>query len=108
MPIIDIFSSVIPSKLAASPELAKELTGIIHFDIRGEGGGKWTLDASKPSDWVSEGNSGEAKMTVVCSADDLEKIVSKKLNPQMAAMGGKLKFKPLDMGLAMKLAKLIG
>ena len=30
------------------------------------------------------------------------------MNAQMAAMSGKLKFKPMDMGLAMKLAKLHG
>ena len=31
----------------------------------------------------------------------------KQLNPQVAAMTGKLKFKPMDMGLAMKLGKLL-
>jgi hypothetical protein len=30
------------------------------------------------------------------------------MNAQTAAMTGKLKFKPMDMGLAMKLAKLLG
>ena len=31
----------------------------------------------------------------------------KQLNAQMAAMQGKLKFKPMDMGPAMKLSKLL-
>ena len=42
------------------------------------------------------------------SNDDFVKIKKKELNSQMAAMQGKIKFKPMDMGLAMKLAKLLG
>ena len=45
-------------------------------------------------------------MTVSVSDEDLVKIVAKQLNPQMAVMSGKLKFKPFDMALAMKLGKL--
>ena len=45
-------------------------------------------------------------MTVSMSDEDLVKMVNKQLNPQMAAMNQKLKFKPFDMGLAMKLGKL--
>jgi putative sterol carrier protein len=41
------------------------------------------------------------------SDEDFVKIRQKQLNPQMAAMTGKLKFKPMDMGLAMKLGKLL-
>jgi putative sterol carrier protein len=38
---------------------------------------------------------------------DFIKIRTKQLNANMAAMSGKLKFKPMDMGLAMKLGKLL-
>ena len=41
------------------------------------------------------------------SDQDFLKIKQKQLNPQAAAMTGKLKFKPMDMGLAMKLGKLL-
>jgi putative sterol carrier protein len=46
-------------------------------------------------------------MTVTMSDEDFVKIRTKQLNPQMAAMSGKLKLKPLDMGLAMKLTKIL-
>jgi putative sterol carrier protein len=46
-------------------------------------------------------------MTVTVSDQDFVKIRNKQLNAQMAAMQGKLKFKPMDMGLAMKLGKLL-
>ncbi|RKH64411.1 SCP2 sterol-binding domain-containing protein [Corallococcus llansteffanensis] len=104
----DIIETDIPAVLKEKPELAKDINAIIHFDISGEGGGKWTLDATKAEGWVSEGIQGASKMTVTVSNDDFVKIREKKLNAQMAAMQGKLKFKPMDMGLAMKLAKLLG
>ena len=43
-----------------------------------------------------------------CVDADFLKIVNKQLNANMAAMQGKLKFKPMDMNLALNLGKLIG
>ena len=103
----DILETEIPGVLKAKPELAKEINAIIHFDITGDGGGKWTLDLTKSADWLTSGINGTPKMTISVSNDDFVKIREKKLNAQMAAMQGKLKFKPMDMGLAMKLAKLL-
>ena len=104
----EILETILPENLKAKPELAKDINAIIHFDISGEGGGKWTLDCTKPDNWVSTGANGDSKMTVSMSNDDFVKIKQGKLNSQMAAMQGKIKFKPMDMGLAMKLAKLLG
>jgi putative sterol carrier protein len=104
----DILETDIPKILTEKPELAKDINAIIHFDVSGDNGGKWTLDLTKASDWVSQGLNGASKMTVSMSNDDFVKIREKKLNAQMAAMQGKLKFKPMDMGLAMKLGKLLG
>jgi putative sterol carrier protein len=104
----DIIETEIPGALTQKPELAKDINSIIHFDITGDNGGKWTLDLTKPEGWVSSGANGTPKMTITVSNDDFVKIREKKLNAQMAAMQGKLKFKPMDMGLAMKLAKLLG
>jgi putative sterol carrier protein len=103
----DILETEIPGVLTAKPEMAKDINAIIHFNITGDNGGTWTLDLTKASDWVSTGANGTAKMTITCSAEDFVKIRQKQLNPQMAAMQGKLKFKPMDMGLAMKLGKLL-
>jgi putative sterol carrier protein len=102
-----ILETEIPNLLKSKPELAKEINAILHFNITGDQGGNWTLDLTKDADWVSEGLSGTPKMVITVAADDFVKIRTKQLNPQMAAMTGKLKFKPMDMGLAMKLAKLL-
>jgi putative sterol carrier protein len=104
----DIIETEIPAALKAKPELAKDINSIIHFNITGDGGGNWTLDLTKPADWVASGHNGTAKMTITVSNNDFVAIREKKLKAEMAAMSGKLKFKPMDMGLAMKLAKLLG
>lgn len=104
----DILETDIPNVLKEKPELGKDINAVIHFNVTGDNGGTWTLDLTKSEDWVSTGANGEAKMTITVSNDDFVKIRQKTLNPQMAAMQGKLKFKPMDMGLAMKLAKLLG
>jgi hypothetical protein len=104
-----ILEEQIPSRITAKPELQKDINAVIVFDITGPNGGKWTLDLTKPSDWVSKTADGTTpKMTVVVSDNDFVGISTKKLNSQMAAMSGKLRFKPMDMGLAMKLGKLLG
>jgi putative sterol carrier protein len=104
----DILETEIPNRIKAKPELAKDLNSIIHFNVSGDNGGTWTLDTTKSENWVTAGASGTPKMTISVSNDDFVKIASKQMNAQMAAMQGKLKFKPMDMGLAMKLAKLLG
>jgi len=103
----DILETEIPAALKAKPELAKEINAVIHFNVTGTNGGTWTVDLTKASDWVTSGAQGTPKMTITVSDEDFVKIRTKQLNPQMAAMQGKLKFKPMDMGLAMKLGKLL-
>ena len=103
----DILEQDIPATLQTKPELAKDINAVVHFNVTGDTGGTWTLDATKDSEWVSAGANGEPKMTITVADADFVKIRKKELNPQMAAMQGKLKFKPMDMGLAMKLAKLL-
>ena len=103
----DILETEIPNLLKTKPELATDVNAVVHFNITGDNGGMWTLDCTKSENWVTAGASGEPKMTISISADDFIKLRAKQLNAQMAAMQGKLKFKPMDMGLAMKLAKLL-
>ncbi|MBL8939654.1 MAG: SCP2 sterol-binding domain-containing protein [Archangium sp.] len=108
MAVKDILETEIPKRLTAKPELAKDINAVVHFNISGDGGGEWTLDCTKTEGWVTPGKVGESKMTIMAASADFEKIINKQMNAQMAAMQGKLKFKPMDMALAMKLAKLMG
>jgi putative sterol carrier protein len=102
-----ILETDIPQVIQAKPEIQKEINAVLHFVVTGEQGGTWTVDLTKSADWVSAGAQGTPKMTVTVGDQDFVKIRQKQLNAQMAAMQGKLKFKPMDMGLAMKLGKLL-
>jgi putative sterol carrier protein len=104
-----ILEEDIPKRIAAKPELQQEMNAVIVFDITGPAGGKWTLDMTKTADWVKAGAEGVTpKMTLTASDKDFIAVCTKKLNANMAAVSGKLKFKPMDMNLALKLGKLIG
>jgi putative sterol carrier protein len=103
-----ILEQDIPQVLRDKPELVKDINAVIHFNITGDQGGTWTLDLTRPDNWISSGAQGTPKMTVTVSEQDFVMIRQKQLNAQMAAMQGKLKFKPMDMVLAMKLGKLLG
>jgi len=103
----DILETEIPNLLKSKPDLAKEINAVLHFVVTGDNGGTWTVDLTKADGWVQAGAQGTPKMTITVSNDDFVKIRQKQLNAQMAAMSGKLKFKPMDMGLAMKLGKLL-
>src|SRR5262245_39535610 len=103
----DILETEIPNRIKAKSDLAKDINAVIHFNITGDAGGTWTLDCTKSDGWMTSGANGTPKMVITCSADDFVKISTKQLNATTAAMSGKIKFKPLDMGLATKLGKLL-
>ena len=101
------FEEKIAKKLQDKPEISKAVNASYEFNITGDTGGVWTVDLTKEPGVVSAGSTGAAKCVVTCAAADFLNITSGKMNPQMAFMSGKLKIKG-DMGLAMKLQKVIG
>jgi hypothetical protein len=104
----DIFEKEIPAALLANPKVAKDLNAIIHFNLTGQNGGVWTLDATVVPARITQGATGKPDLTMVVSANDFVKIREKKANPQLLAMQGKLKMTPLNIGLAVKLAQVLG
>ena len=101
------FEEKIAQKLKDKPETSKAVNSIYEFNITGDNGGVWTVEINKDKGAVQAGSTGAAKCIVTAAAPDFMNIVSGKMNPQMAFMSGKLKIKG-DMGLAMKLQKVIG
>jgi putative sterol carrier protein len=101
------FEEKIARKLQDRPDISKAVNSVYEFNITGDNGGVWTVDLTKEPGAVTAGSTGGAKCTVTAATGDFMNIVSGKMNPQMAFMSGKLKIKG-DMGLAMKLQKVIG
>lgn len=81
------------------------LGGTMKFDF-GEDGSVFIDGASEPNS-VTSGEGKKADCTITLSLDTFQKLVTRTLDPTMAFMQGKLKVAG-DMGLAMKLAPLLG
>ena len=103
----DIFEKKIPEAIGKNPALAKDVNAIFQFDVAGPAGGKWILDLTKESEWVSVGENPNPAMTITVTDENFLAIVSGKLNGQMAFMSGKIKFKPMNIALATKLQKVL-
>lgn len=102
-----ILEQEIPQRLAAKPELRRDINAVVVFNITGPSGGEWTLDATGETAVVTAGAGASPKLILTVSDADFVAVFSRRLNAQMAAMSGKLKFKPMDLALAMKLSKLL-
>lgn len=91
------------SRLLANPDTAKKIGGIIKIVVEGAGGGSWLFDCTG-APRVEEGD-GRADCTLWVGAEDLMRIDSGALNPQMAFVQGKIRLAG-DMGLALKLSSV--
>ena len=103
----DIFTDNLPNALKKKGDDVTKVNAIYQFDITGDTGGKWWVDATKSGGDVGEGDNEGAKCTITMTDTDFVDLVTGKLNGQMAFMTGKLKVKG-DMSLAMKLGSILG
>ena len=93
-------------KLGKHKDVRDAFDGVIHLDVTGVGGGKWTADLTKSSDWITKGHAGKPKLTIRAGAKDFIALVKGEKNAQMAVMAGDLSLEPMDLDMAMKLGPL--
>lgn len=98
----------INAALTANPSAASTLNAVFQFDITGDNGGTWVIDAraDKTENFVTEGPSNDAQCTITLKDSDWAGLTNGTLNPMNAFMMGKIKISG-DMGLAMKLQPLL-
>ncbi|MBL8916946.1 MAG: SCP2 sterol-binding domain-containing protein [Archangium sp.] len=94
------------ARLAKNKDVRDAFDGVVHLDITGSGGGAWTADLTKPTDWISRGHEGSPKLTIRAEAKDFTALVKGEKNAQLAVMNGDLTLEPMDLDLAMKLGPL--
>lgn len=76
------------------------------FDLTGDGGGTWQVAVGDGACKVEQGNPNDKpNITITMACGDYLDMITGKLNPQMAFMGGKLKIKG-DMSLALKMQQI--
>ena len=81
----------------------------LFFVLAGSEPGEWYLDMASGKGAIGQGAHPEGKSNVHMSmkSEDFNRMFKGKLKPTLAFMSGKLKIKG-DMGMAMKLEKLMG
>ena len=90
----------------ATPEALEGVETNFFFDISGEGGGQYTVQAEGGALEVMDGQQGDTKCTVKADADQFMSVIRGDTNPMMAVMTGKVKIS--NTGELLKYAKLFG
>jgi putative sterol carrier protein len=85
-----------------------DLNAIYLFNLSGgDAEDSWTVRIVSGQGKVEEGSAEDATCTINVSVENFLAMVSKKANPQMLFMSGKLKVSG-NMGQALKLQKILG
>ncbi len=95
------------TNFAADPGKVEGVNAVYQFVVTGDNGGEWYADTTSDAPSIGEGTHDNPNVTITVGDQDFVDIKSGKLNGQMAFMTGKLKIAG-DMGLAMKLQKILG
>ena len=74
MDIPKLFETDLANALAAKPDVAQRVGVKFQFNITGEGGGQWFVDASSTGPKVEAANPGNADCTISMSAEDFEQL----------------------------------
>lgn len=98
----DFFATHLPKKLAANPELAKDINAIYQFDIAGAG--TWTIDLTGEGT-VAEGSHDDPGCVVTIEQEDFEGLLDGSANPMTLFITGKIAV--TNPGLAMSLQKIL-
>ena len=83
------------------PEKAGDMNAAVTFDLSGDEGGQWTVKIANGTCTVEDGVADEADATISMTGSDYVDMMTGKLNPMMAFMGGKVKVSG-DLNTVMK------
>jgi putative sterol carrier protein len=103
----DLQASMDKIRSLISPELIEKTKGVYLFKISDAEPSSWRLDLKNGSGSLTSGAEEGANCTMTMTSEVFNNMVKGSLKPTAAFMSGKLKIKG-DMGLAMKLEKLMG
>ncbi|MCP4417662.1 MAG: SCP2 sterol-binding domain-containing protein [Chloroflexi bacterium] len=94
----DIFAKT-PQNLIV--DKAGDMNAAVAFDLSGDQGGQWTVKIADGSCAVEDGIAESVTATINMDGSDYVDMMTGKLNPMMAFMGGKVKVSG-DLNTVMK------
>ena len=94
----DIFAKTAQNLIS---EKAGDMKAAVAFDLSGPDGGQWTVKIADGACTVEEGIADGADATISMEGSDYVDMMTGKLNPMMAFMGGKVKVSG-DLNTVMK------
>jgi putative sterol carrier protein len=89
----------------SNPDIVKSINGSFQFDFSPSGDGKYYFIFENGGYQLEDGSLAGASVKVTCKWQVFEDIREGKLDPNMAMMTGKMKFKG-DLVTAMQLGKI--
>jgi uncharacterized protein (DUF697 family) len=101
-----ILEGKVADALRQRRDVASAIPGLVHVDLSGQGGGKWTIDPSSTQLPVSSGLRGTPHLTVKGDAKTFTDVATGARDPAGAVMGGDLSVEPMDLELVGKVASL--
>jgi hypothetical protein len=78
-----LFNEALPAAMARRPETAAGIGATYQFNVTGEGGGEWFIDASDSGPRVEPGAQGTAQCVLTIGARDFEALYEDPRNNAM-------------------------
>jgi len=100
-----LFETDLAGAMAAKPDAVQRIGAKFQFNITGDGGGQWFVDASSSGPKVEAGNPGGADCTIAMSAQDFESLWQNPSSGMNLFFSGRLSISG-DPMLAMKFQDL--
>jgi uncharacterized protein (DUF697 family) len=101
-----ILEGRVADALRTRRDVANAIPGLVHVDLSGKGGGKWTIDPSSTQLPVSSGLRGKPHLTVRGDARAFTEVATGEREAAGAVMGGELEIEPMDLELVGKVTSL--
>lgn len=98
----DIFARTAENFMA---DKAGDMNAAVAFDLSGENSGQWTIKIADGTAAVEKGLADDPDATISMDSGDYVDMMTGKLNPMMAFMGGKVKVSG-DLNTVMKFQTL--
>lgn len=105
MDIPKLFETDLTNAMTAKPDVVQRVGVKYQFNIQGEGGGEWFVDASVSGPKVERGNPGSADCAITMSAPDFEQLWQNPSSGMNLFFSGRLNISG-DVMLAMKFQDL--